>query len=1597
MPRSAYQFQTIRSEGAILPPDLLQKIVAGEVEGLAPDSYHLPPGVKLKEAISQSWTRLLAHWRDLRKVSATLGEHDETGTVPTREKWLLPLLNEIGYGRLPTAKAPEIDGKIYPIDRFYNHVPIHLIGFKLPLDRRTKGARGAATSSPHSMLQEFLNRSEPNLWGILSNGLQIRILRDSKALSRLSYLEFDLESMFEGETYADFAILWMVAHQSRVESEKAADCWLEKWSKLSHEQGTRILSALRDGVTKAIEILGRGFVGHPRNDALRDRLRKGELSTQDFYRQLLRTVYRLLFLFVAEDRDLLHAPSASPEACDLYDRFYSTRRLRELSERMRGSKHGDLWYSLALVFDKLNRPDGCPELGLPAFGSFLWSPAAVPDLPGPAPKNAEPVANPVLIANEDLLSAVRAIAFTEDNRVLRAVDYGSKGSEELGSVYESLLELHPEVIAGNTADSSSFELRTAAGNERKTSGSYYTPGSLVQCLLDSALEPVVAETLERARKAPDGKPLTGDALRDSQEKALLALKVCDPACGSAHFLIAAAHRLGAHLARVRGGEVEPSPADYQHAVRDVISHCIYGVDINSMAVELCKVALWMEALEPGKPLSFLDHRIQCGNSLLGVTPALLAKGIPDEAFEPIEGDEKPVCRELKKRNKEERKTGQMGFIFDVAMPSLKLGNLPTAMMQLDAIEDDTIEGVKAKENHWKELVESASYGAGRMLADAWCAAFVWKKTREMGDAITESIFRRLEQKGQHDLPPWMRDEIKRLAEQYQFFHWHLAFPDVFHLSGSDDEPENAEAGWSGGFDVVLGNPPWERLTINEQEWFEARRPEISSAPNASARKRLIANLLEEAPALHTDFRSARRLAGGESHIVRHSSRYPFCGRGDINTYSVFAESNYLLIDKHGSVGCIVPSGIATDDTTKLFFQNLMACESLVSLLSFENEDFIFPGIHHATKFCLLTLSGSARPSESARFIFFARSVDDLAEEGRSFKLTASDIDLLNPNTKTCATFRTAIDCEITKFIHKRIPIFVRESAGSVEEATTLVRMFHMADDSDIFRTREELEQNHWELRGNVFVRDCETMLPLYEAKMMHHFDHRFGTYEQQTAAQANQGKLPELSDSDHDDPYRTSLPKYWVESHEVEAFFDGKWDRAWVLGWREITSAVTARTVIVCAVPRTAIGNKIPLILPRRSDATTCVCLQANLTAFVLDYAARQKVGGTSLSYFFLQQFPVLSLDTYENRVDWLGRGAQLKQWIARRMLELIYTAHDVEGIARDAGYDGPPFRWLEDRRLLLRSELDALFLHFYLGSTNDWQQNASPELLGKFRSLRDGAGYIIDTFPLVKRKDESKYGSYRTKETILSIYDEMAEAIAANEAAVAAGGQPTAAYQTRLDPPPGPPAGAAGNFLPLPEWKPGQPRPANWPRHIHAPREVHEWAIANGIDWRTLLEQPVEAPAVVVRPAAWQIDRGRAVAYTTLLLHAWAKPVAREVLEPALILMLNDGIRQAVLGRKKPKKASSQSGAATIVSGMDQFLQGLQANSVIALQTQRGRHVLSTGPQAVTLDKFPEAERAKAAETLKAMEIIGESKAMTFVKAMVDEAGLAVPTFAAG
>jgi hypothetical protein len=1304
-------FESITIEGGLLSPDWLARVAQLQAASQTEADYAVPKGLNLRDEIGRYWRMAQAHWKDFAAGLAAGAD-----ARPLAERFVLALLRDsFGFASLVTVGTIQIGERAFPIgfSAQGRRVPVIIApagrGLESPLPEFGDGGR---RRTAFGLAQEYLNEVDEALWGLVSDGNTLRILRDNASLTRPAWIEADLARIFTEGRYADFAALWLLVHESRFgrTGQTATDCALEIWRTAGREEGTRAREDLRRGVEDALLALGQGFLAHPDNTALRAALADGSLGTKDYFNQLLRLVYRLIFLLTVEERGLLHPDDTSEGARRLYAEGYGLRRLRERAvKRSAHDRFPDLWEAQKIVFRGV--ATGEPRLALPALAGIFAQGQC------PALDNAK-------LENRAFLLAVFRLAWLRERAGLARVNWRDMGPEELGSVYESLLELVPQIAGGqNFAFATGGETK---GNARKTSGSYYTPDSLVQVLLDSALEPVIADTIAENPEKP--------------VEALLELSVVDPACGSGHFLLAAARRLAAHVARLQAAGT-PSAAQYRHALRQVVGRCIYGVDLNPMAVELCRVSLWMEAVEPGRPLSFLDSHIQQGNALLGTTPALMENGIPDAAWEAIEGDDKKTASALKKRNKEAAK-GQRSFDLSPGLRNDESAQVTAAVRELDAASDVDAESLVAKGKRWQQLLFSDSYRHQRLVADAWCAGFVWpKQPGPLAEvAPTNEIWRQLRD-GQ-GAPELTLKTTLEVAARYCFLHWHLAFPQVFAR---------------GGFDVVLGNPPWERVKLQEQEFFASRSDDISGAVNSAARKKLIAALPQTNPALWSEWCDASRQAEGQSHLVRDSGRYPLCGKGDVNTYAIFAEHNRQILNEKAACGCIVPAGIATDDTTKDYFQEIVDSRTLTSMYHFENEERVFVGVNNMSRFVLLTVAGRGRVTEAAEVVAFARNCAAITDPSRRYRLSGEEIAALNPNTRTFPTFLSRRDAEINLGIYRRAGILFRDNAESGNPwGLRFMAMLHMANDSGLFQTRSSLDREGWHLDEGHFIREAARMLPLYEAKMIHHFDHRFATYEGATQANLNKGTLPQTSDQQHTDPRHPVFPNCWVADSEVEERLNECWRRGWLLGWRDITNAHNERTVVASLIPRAAVGDTFLLAMPSVNPIVV-TGLYANLCSFALDYAARQKVGGTHLKYHVFKQLPVLAPSVYASPAPW-GVTVPLRDFFFVRALELTYTAWDLESFARDVGYNGPPFRWDTDRRFHLRAEIDAAFFHLYGIS-------------------RDDTDYILDSFPIVRKHDDKAHGEYRTKRVILEIYDAMAEATRT--------GKP---YQTRLDPPPADP-----------------------------------------------------------------------------------------------------------------------------------------------------------------------------------------------------------------
>jgi hypothetical protein len=1281
-------FEALSIEGGLLSPDWLARAAQLTAGGQSESDYRIHKGLNLRDEIGRFWRIAQAHWTDF-----AAGQEGKADARLLAERFVESLLRDsFGFVSLVKAESVVLDDRSYPIGfaALSGRVPVVVApaGSGLEALSRVFGD-GTRRRSAFGLAQEYLNAADGAMWGLVSDGVTLRIVRDNASLTRPAWIEADLMRLFTEERYADFAALWLLVHESRFgrADQPVTECSLEAWRLAGREEGTRAREHLRRGVEDALISLGQGFLTHSDNQALRSALQSGSLSTKDYFNQLLRLIYRLIFLLTVEERGVLHPEGVNEKAKSLYATGYSLRRLRERSiKRSAHDRFSDLWEAAKIVFR--GAAAGEPRLGLPALaGIFARSQCPALDF--------------AKLENRALLLAMFKLSWLREDAGLSRVNWRDMGPEELGSVYESLLELVPQITEGGRL----FAFATGGetkGNARKTTGSYYTPDSLVQVLLDGALDPVIKDTIAtHPENAVD---------------ALLKLSIVDPACGSGHFLLAAARRLAAHVARISANGT-PSASEYRHALRQVIGRCIYGVDLNPMAVELCKVSLWMEAVEPGLPLTFLNSHIQHGNALLGTTPELMAKGIPDIAWEPIRGDDKKIASALKKRN-QKAIGGQRSFDLSWSTPTnAEADTVARAVAELDAALDVNSESLAKKESKWDGILDSAEYRHQKLVADVWCAAFIWpKQPGELAEcAPTNELWLQLRD-GLGKPPPLLLKTVNELADQCGFFHWNLQFPQVFA---------------KGGFDVVLGNPPWDSLLFREEEFFAGKRPDIAQAPTAAVRKRMIARLETEDRALFCAYQEALRAMDGVNAFVRSEVRYPLCGVGRVNLFSLFAEAARALVSTRGRVGQILPSGIVSDDSTKLFFQAIVESGNLVSFFDFENREAIFPAVHRSFKFGILILSGRAFSETSAEYVFFATRVEHLKDPERRFYLSPTDIALLNPTTKTCPIFRSRRDAEITKAIYLRLPV-IPTSGWKIQ----FRRLLNSADDSKSF----EKEPG-------------ENRLPLYEGKYFHHYDHRWVTNE-------SNGDRP-LTAIEQMNPSCFISPRYWYPEDDARQRFGKGWKHSWVFAWRDITNSTNERSFIASVVPSLAIPDTAKVMFVEETQVERFHTFIANVTTFAFDFVARQKIGGMHMSAFIVEQLPLLALTAGDEHVSWLGRTA-LHDWLRPRVLELTFTAWDLESFARDVGYDGSPFIWSPERRFLLRCELDAAFFHLY-------------------KLSRDDTNYVMESFPIVRKNDEKAHGGeYRTKDMILEIYDEMA--------LTSDTGKP---YQTRLDPPPADPRAA--------------------------------------------------------------------------------------------------------------------------------------------------------------------------------------------------------------
>lgn len=1373
-------YTSIHIYGHLLSDDILHNIERDNtLNGNRDQDFGMD--ISVSSAIDYVWSSLRNDWNFYkeRANNERLVNKDPYGTRRARDL-MERLFQSLGYSLDRQATNIEVAGTNYDISytcHDLGKMPFIIIGEgisadgsidtldKCSLDYRAKG--GMRKKSAHATMLEYLNATE-NVYGIISNGQILRIIRNSGQLVKLTYIEFDLRRMLEEDKYTEFCLMFRLLHASRFRTSGDEPCVMERWFNMSIESGNRIRNGLSRAVQTTMETIGNAVLTSEGegNAALREAFTRGTMDATQLNKELIHFIYRLLFLFIIEERGLVYQIPDSPDApdykqlCqwqDIYKKFYAASRLRHLSELayLKQRQYSDLWQGLMDTFH-LFEPDTFGEkLGIKPLGGVLFGTETLHWL-----KQCQ-------VSNKDLLAAFSALNEFEDERQQKVkINYSSLDVEEFGSVYEGILEMRPFVQPGVAA--SDWQFGFVGGLDRQSTSSYYTRPDLVQNLIKTTLEPVIK------------KKIAAQTTTEEKVKALLNMKVCDAASGSGHIVLAMARTIAWYTCTLRTGEDNPASLDYRQALREVISRCVYAVDYNPDAVELCKVVLWIEGYCAGKPLSFLDHHIRCGNSVLGVSDLqMLIDGVPDKA---LTAEDKDTLKALKKLNQEAVKKinnqnsdepllGLEDTFGVVKLSAAQIG-LADKIRFINHLPEDTLEEEIIKQERWRELMESARVDCLRRACDIYTYAFYktvkhdeilidnesvnGKIKLEAEVPYTKTVTRALQEieamecaeKGKtfltyyRELSKDFKSEVKRIAEEQRFFHWCVEFPEVFAANK--------------GFDVMCGNPPWDKIKVEDKKWFESHnRADIVNAGTASQRKEAIEALQTSDPTLYKEYAKALADAEALSRFARLAGRFDLTATGDIDLYPMFAE--LCLSFSKEAWGLVLPTGIAMNDSNKAFFSKLIDENRLISLYDFENREKLFD-IDSTNHFCLLTIGKEQDTPRTIKGGFFLTRLDHLLDPRRIYTLQTSDFARLNPNTKTCPVFRTSRDAKLTAKIYRNSTILYNETTGDNPWNVKFSRMLDMSNDSYLFRTYAQLTAQGATLNGNTFTTvDGETYVPLYEGKMIWHYNHHYGTWPTE-GERPNSINMP--SEDELANPDSCIMPWYWVPLAAVKERLvkydkDGnvvwEWKHNWMLCFRDISKSTNERTIIATIVPKQGFNNKTPIIF-EESGILDGTIMCGILSSIVFDYVTRQKVGGKSMNFFYVKQFPVLTPEQIPSAMQWQ---------IVKRVAELCYFNHDMDGWASELWDEmneeqraelpqlGAQQPWIYDpeRRAILQAELDAIFAHLYGLNTEDLRYILDPEDVC-------GKGCINETFRVLKDNEIRQYGEYRTKRLVLEAWN---------------------------------------------------------------------------------------------------------------------------------------------------------------------------------------------------------------------------------------------------
>ncbi|WP_338504441.1 hypothetical protein V6R86_10735 [Sphingomonas kaistensis] len=1211
---------------------------------------------------------------------------------------------------------------------------------------RAEGRSGADRETPSTQLLRYLRRIDDLTggdlrWGILTNGGRWRLYYAGARSTIDDYLEIDLARIIGiGPDVFDAAVTdeerehWLrvfAAMFSRSAFERqAAD------APSFHDQARREAAFYEERVAKNLSDLVFARLYPSLGRAIAEKA-PADTELEEIRNATLILLYRLLFILYAEDRGLLPVRDAR------YDDYALRDARKDVGSRMDASGTfstvatpiWDRFSSLAMMIDK-----GDPSVGLPPYNGGLFSASETPLL------------KVIRLPDSVMAEALDILSWEQREGRRRYINYRDLSVQQLGSIYERLLEFEMKRVDGR------FEIQPNIF-ARKDSGSYYTPDELVLLIIDETLAPLIKDAYAGFANAvnllrnDDSEAMKLRALEAADPaRSITRLRVCDPAMGSGHFLVSLVDRLtnAALEAMAKAVEIasEAGVTEYQSPIaieiekirstiwhnaqeknwsvaeeqlddpqlvkRMVLKRCIHGVDKNPMAVELAKVALWLHTFTVGAPLSFINHHLHCGDSLFG----LWVRDAIDKAG----------------------KAGELLYIEELRNAERQASQ----MQRIEALTDAEVAEVHASADMWKDIeFQTGPFDSfvsfvhaidwldlpreERPLVTQWLdGGFGDPLPIARGKKEPEAVRSRQEEAERFHVI-WR--EARKLIEEERFFNWQIAFPGVWK-SWTKKERD-------GGFDAVIGNPPWDRMKLQKVEWFAARRPAIAQKSKAADRERIVKALERSGDPLFNDYQIANERALTALRVARKGGHYPLLGKGDINLYSLFVERAHSIARPGGMIGLLTPIGIGMDKTNAPYISAIAESKQLKAFISFENRrQWLFKDVHAEDQPTVLIASNNGRSFDSFRY---AVKLHALPEPDDTFELSAPMLLALNPNTGTIPVLRSKRDAKLTAEVYKRVDVFVRKSGQGERSdwACDYATMFHMTNDSDAFATLEELKEQHgaWSTGGSRFESAEGAWLPLYEGKSVQLFNHRYASIETPKGSVSGQGQAIRSSLEELQDINFVTTPRYWVRENDIAGLKNG-----YAIGFNDICNTNNARSVVACMIPRVGTGNKIPLL--DGLGASDAALLLANLASIPLDYIARNKIQSRNLNKYILEQLPIISPASYARA---FGPKSAL-EIVREIVLELTFTAYDIADFARDLGHVDaagevlPPFIWDEERRLRLRAKLDALY--FILYGIYDPENSATS---------RDEIRYIYSTFPAVERQEIAKWNSYRSRDLALA------------------------------------------------------------------------------------------------------------------------------------------------------------------------------------------------------------------------------------------------------